>query len=161
LQTWDVVFHEFKYKKEIIMKKLIIIFLMILCGCGTNQTPSSFYTDTHTKTIEPPKTIRNAKCEDIQSFKVFQVLDRFVLANVCNESDTIYCFGHIVYIPKEKGKIYYDDQMIIVKSGECPVYVGTYKYQTRDGLLKTVPIVKIINSQVPNPEYKEWVKSNK
>ena len=116
------------------MKKILIMLLMILGGCETIQTLSS----TQTGSDVPPKTIPNAKCENINAFKVFQVLDNFVLANVCRESDSEYCHGHTVYIPKEKGTIYFDDQRIFVKSGECPIYIGTYQYQTKVGY-KTVP----------------------
>jgi hypothetical protein len=127
------------------MKKIFIILLIFICGCETTKT------SIQSKTDEPSKTIRNPKCEDIKSFKVFQVLDNFVLANVCRDSDDQYCFGHVVYFPKEKGKIYFDDQIIKVKDNECAIYIGTHQYQTKNGY-KTVPIVKIIDSQITNPE---------
>lgn len=124
---------------------------MLFCGCETMETMSSMQSETK----EPPKTIRNTKCEDIKSFKVFQVLDKFVLASVCEDSDTSYCLGHTVYIEKEKEKIYFDDQIIKVKSDECAIFIGTYKYKTQNGIFRTVPKVKIIDSQVPNPEYEK------
>lgn len=121
--------------KSIIKISIIVIFLS---GCETIQTP-----------IE--KASRNPKCEDINSFKVFQVVDDFVLANVCEDSDTSLCMGHTVIFKKEKGKIYFDDQIINVKGNECAIYTGTHKYPTKFGY-KTVPIVKIIDSQNLNPE---------
>jgi len=137
------------------MKKLIIILLVIIFGCNTIKTSS----DVQSENNEPPKTIRNNKCESINSFQVFQVLDYYVLANVCDDYSSNYCYGHVVYIQREKGKIYYDDQRINVQLGECPIYVGTFQYVTRDGLVKTVPKVKFINSEIPNPEYNKWMKS--
>lgn len=128
------------------MKKIFIILLIIFCGCETTQTSiQSDYTE------EPPKIIRNPKCEDIKSFKVFQVLANFVLATVCQDSDDQYCTGHVVYFQKEKGKIFFDDQIIKVKENECAIYIGTHQYPTKQGY-KTVPIVKIIDSQTTNPE---------
>ncbi|HRZ27106.1 MAG TPA: hypothetical protein P5295_09890 [Spirochaetota bacterium] len=120
------------------MKRIIIFLLIFICGCETTQTSIQ-------------KTIRNQKCEDVQSFKVFQVLDNFILANVCRDGDDEYCLGHTVYFQKEKDKIYYDDQLIKVNDNECAIYVGTYKYQTKNGY-KTVPIVKIIDSRMPKAE---------
>lgn len=130
--------------------KAILCFLatmtifIFLFGCETTSTSIH-------STEKNSNTMRNPKCEDVTKFKVFQVLDKFVLANVCNKDDDDYCFGHVVYFEKEKGKIYYDDQVIKVKDNECAIYTGTYRYQTPGGY-KTVPIVKIINSQMPNKE---------
>jgi len=118
--------------------KILIIILLLIFGCETTQTP-----------IE--KASRNPKCEDLKSFKVFQVLDKYVLASVC-EDDYDLCMGHTVYFAKEKGKIYFDDQKIKVKNNECAIYTGTFRYQTRGGGYKTVPIVKIIDSQNFSPE---------
>lgn len=120
------------------MKSIFIIILLFIFSCETTQTITQ-------------KTIRNPKCEDIKSFKVFQVLDKFVLANVCEDSDNQYCMGHTVYFHKEKGKIYFDDQIIKVKNNECAIYTGTYKYQSKSGY-RTVPIVKIIDSQMLDTE---------
>jgi hypothetical protein len=128
------------------MKKLSIILLVVLCACLQEQNISTF--------SKEPKTIRNSKCENIKVFQVFQVLDNYSLAFACKEDENDHCYdGHIVYIPKQKGVIYFDDQIINVKDGECPIYTGTYKYETKDKFLKTVPIVKIINSQIANPAY--------
>jgi len=114
-----------------IMRISIIVLFFLIIGCETTQ--------------------RNPKCEDVRAFKVFQVLDKFVLASICEYYDTQYCMGHTVIFKKEKGKIYYDDQVIKVKDNECAIYTGTYRYQTQGGY-KTVPIVKIINSKMPNAE---------
>jgi len=137
------------------MVKIIIILMMIFCGCNTIKPSSHEQSDNN----EPPKTIRNNKCENIVSFQVFQVLNNYVLANVCDDYSGNYCYGHVVYIQRERGKIYYDDQRINVQHGECPIYIGTFQYVTRDGMVKTVPKVKIIDSEIPNPEYNNWIKS--
>jgi hypothetical protein len=132
------------------MKKIFITLSIFIYGCGTLSSIN-----------EPSKTIRNTKCENIRSFQVIQVLDDFVLANSCEDNNNRYCYGHVVYIQKEKGNIYYDDQKIILQSGECPIYVGTYQYVAKSGISKTVPKVRIVDSRVPNPEYNEWLKNKK
>ena len=135
------------------MKKLLIVLIiMILLSCGTKQTSKSLQK-------EQSKAIRNSKCEDIQDMKVFQILNKFVLAYICDNSylknralSRLSCNGPVVYIQKEQGKIYYDDQIISVKDDECVIFTGTYKYKANFGLMKTVPKVKIIKLQVPNSE---------
>ena len=75
---------------------------IVLVGCATLQTIN-----------RPSETIPNPKCEDIPALEVFQVLDKFVLANTCeNKSYGMFCSFPVVYVEKEKGKIYYDDQKI-------------------------------------------------
>ncbi len=128
---------------SITIKLIVISFLLFVFGCETTQTSVQ-------KTVHP-KTIRNPKCEDVYSFKVFQVLDKYILADVCLDNDYLGRMGHTVCFQKEKGKIYYDDQIIKVNENECAIYIGTYQYQTRGGY-KTVPIVKIIDSRIAQPE---------
>lgn len=116
---------------------LISLFLLTI-GCET----------THTSFQDPS---RNPKCEDVKAFKVFQVIDNFVLAHVYEDIDTKYCSGHMVRINKDKETIYFDDQVIKVKYNECAIYTGTFRYETRISY-RTVPIVEIINSKMPNTE---------
>ena len=129
------------------MKKIFIVLLIFSFACETTSTTSTI----ENQVKKSSKTIRNPSCEDITSFQVFQVLDNFVLATVCQYMEYQHCLGHTVYFQKEKGKgkIYFDDQIIKVKDNECVIFTGTYRYKTQSGY-KTVPIVKIIDSQIPN-----------
>lgn len=135
----------FRMKKHLYIK-MFIIPVILFTACETTQTHNN---------MPGYSTTRNPQCEDINAFKVFQVLDDFVLANVCEERDYRFCSGHVVYIPKEKEKIYYDDQVITVKRGQCAIYIGTYKYETKAKTIRTVPIVKFIDSEIPEPERSE------
>lgn len=108
---------------------------------------------------KPSETIQNPKCENIVALEVFQVLDKFVLTNTCEEkSYGMFCSFPVVYVEKEKGKIYYDDQKIIPSSDQCFEYVGTYKYTTRAEADKVVPKAKLVPSRIVNPEYEIWKK---
>lgn len=85
------------------MEKIFIILLVILCGCETIKPSSYVQTEIKAQAYNnfnepqiyeppnygPPKTIYNTKCESIGSFRVFQVLDNFVLANVCDGSSNV------------------------------------------------------------------------
>lgn len=77
--------------------------------------------------------------------KFSQVLDSGdALANEIEEKySTSLHTGLVVLFLHENGKSYYDDQIIKIPSGKCVKQIGVYKYPTKDGFEKTVPIVDI------------------
>ncbi len=135
---------------------LLLCILSLLAGCARKSITSSIFS------IEPAQTIRNEKCEnDVSAIKIFQVVDDFALATTCEYGEytnDLHCFGYTVYIPKEKGQLYFDGKVIKPKDGQCISYSGTYQYEAKNGSEKTVPKVKMIDAEVPNPEYKKWLK---
>lgn len=83
-----------------------------------------------------------------KNFEVFQVLDSGdALANEKKDIDGYsVSTGLVVLFLNEDGTTsYYDDQKINVPQGKCVRQLGTYKYSTKSGLEKTVPIVGIRN----------------
>ena len=46
---------------------------------------------------------------------------------------------------RDSGEYYYDDQIIKTTKTKCFKQVGIYKYNTRAGIEKTVPIVKLMD----------------
>lgn len=118
------------------MKKLLFFICLILCSCSQFDTLSQSFT-------------KNENCEEIAAVKIFQVLDTFALALSCQEnysySNGLSCYGLTVYVPKEEGKIYYDNQIIKPKAGKCISFDSTYQYESKDGNIHTVPILKFIN----------------
>ncbi|MBQ4472168.1 MAG: hypothetical protein II942_02870 [Alphaproteobacteria bacterium] len=147
------------------MKKSLVFFALALVGCvGAKE-------GTYTTSIfnpAPPQMIRNEKCEDIPAIRVFQVLDKSILARACEYgkyTGDLFCDGYVIYMKKEKGKIYYDDLKIEPKNNECFMYVDSYTYETqqynkdtKSFEKKTVPVAKIVDAEVPNPEYDKWLK---
>lgn len=51
----------------------------------------------------------------------------------------------IVLITNDNGEYYYDDQMIKIPKGKTMLQVGIYQYDTRAGLEKTGPIIKLMD----------------
>ena len=131
------------------MKKVFLCLLSMICfGCAQLHNIS-----------RPSETIPNPKCEEnVGALQVFQVLDKFVLTRSCEDSSDTYCSWLVVYLEKEKDKIYYDDQKIVPASNQCFSYVGTYKYETKDKTTKVVPKAKLVSSTIANPEYEIWKK---
>ncbi|MCB1202564.1 MAG: hypothetical protein KDK41_18130, partial [Leptospiraceae bacterium] len=90
-------------------------------------------------------------CQTDQVYKVFQVIEKAALANLCQGSpddNMPLCIGHTVLIPQVTGNVYYDDQLIKLKENECAIYSGTIEYETVSGSKKTVPVVKIIDARM-------------
>lgn len=83
---------------------------------------------------------QEGKVISTKPFEVFQVLDSGdALANEEGFS------GLTVLFLNEDGASYYDDQVIKVPAGKCVRQLGIYKYPTKSGFEKTVPIVGIRN----------------
>lgn len=87
---------------------------------------------------------QEGKVISTNSFEVFQVLDSGdALANEIKEYDMPT--GLTALFLNEDGASFYDDQVIKISIGKCVRQLGTYKYPTKSGFEKTVPIVGIRN----------------
>ena len=87
---------------------------------------------------------KEGDCISENNFEVFQVLDSGdALANEIDELSI--STGLMVLFLCDEGKSYYDDQVIKVPEGKCAKQIGTFKYSTKAGFDKTVPIVSILN----------------
>lgn len=80
-------------------------------------------------------------------FKVIQVAAKnAALVNGQKKNDDMGLFlGTTCLITNHQGKYYYDDEVIKVPKDKVVRQVGIYKYQTRMGLVKTVPIIEIMD----------------
>lgn len=135
---------------KLLIPAILIAIMIAVSACETPQ-PHRY---TPIKAPPQPTTMTNPDCEEVSQFRVFQVLDDFALAHACENTsydrpDT-FCHGHTVYLPREPGKIYYDDQIIKSPPGKCVVYVGTYRIERRYDY-KTVPVVKFVDARLPIP----------
>lgn len=79
-------------------------------------------------------------------FKIFQVLsDGSALASydeLISKKDCV-AYGTVVLFPASDEVSYYDDQKITLPQGKCFKQIGTYRYMTKDGEEKTVPVIDI------------------
>lgn len=127
------------------MKKIKFLAFVLLSGCAVTES-----------IFAPPKMINNPKCEEIHSVKLFQVLDRFALAQTCSISEI--SDDLTVYVPKEKNKLYYDNLLIEPEKDMCISYSGTYSYESNDGAIRTVPKLKFVKKKIENPAYKKFLE---
>ena len=79
-----------------------------------------------------------------KSFKVIQVdYNGNALAMEKSGYGEDTYLGMVVLFLAEEGVSYYDDQIIKMPVGMCAKQLGTYRYQTGAGNVKTVPAVAI------------------
>lgn len=82
-------------------------------------------------------------CVSSNSFEVFQVLDSGDALAREFEHGMSVATGVTVLFLNDGNISFYDDQVIKVPSGRCAKQIGVFRYNTRAGLERTVPIVEI------------------
>lgn len=93
--------------------------------------------------LDSPVVYQGAK-----RFKILQVIakDGALAQSEDTHYKTIEVFGDpIVLLISQQSNIYYDDLIISVGSRQKTLQLGTYRYETRMGISKTVPIVMIVD----------------
>lgn len=78
------------------------------------------------------------------SVKVFQALGNGAALAECKGNGSSIYMGPNVLLYNEDGTPYYDEQIVKAPSGKCFRQVGIYRYPTKSGMDKTVPIVMIL-----------------
>ena len=59
--------------------------------------------------------------------------------------DSTISYGTVVMFLSSKEGSFYDDQKIKLQKGKLFRQIGTYRYQTTQGIEKTVPIVGVFD----------------
>lgn len=79
---------------------------------------------------------------DVKSLEVFQVIaDGAALAR-CKKD----YLGPVYLIINKVKKLYYDNETIKVPKGKVLRQIGIYQYPNRDNIIKTVPVVMIMDN---------------
>lgn len=121
------------------MKKISLSVLLLLSACVEMSNPNGL----DSKSVAEVKREKNAKCLDIYKVKVFQVLnDGSALATECKKdfmSET--CYGKTVALIVQRKVDFYDEMIVEPEAEKCFVQDGIYRYETKSGLNKTVPVV--------------------
>lgn len=115
------------------MKRLSLLLAVLLCACSPLLNSES---------TNGLKAEKNSSCADFNRIKVFQTLDNFALANVCDSSYSDLCIGMVVRIDKDWNMELWDDKVITPPEGKCFIYDGTYQYETKAESKKTVPVLR-------------------
>ena len=152
------------------MKKVFILLIFFMFACSLDyQMPKNKNSEKISKnqlsgdqSILEQKPI-NPKCEDIPAVKIFQVFDDYALAYAC-DARYYYLYGDIgcqvgmvVYVPRYEGDILYNEKIIKPIEGMCISFDGIYTYETIDKFIRTIPKIKMINSQISKHKYQNWL----
>lgn len=80
----------------------------------------------------------------VQEYKVMQVLPNGnALATELSNEEYGWYHGSVVLIVARDDSHYYDDQIVKKSLGKSFRQVGTYRYETKQGFVKTVPAVTL------------------
>lgn len=115
------------------MKRIFLLLAILLCACSpllNSESTNGF------------KAEKNSECADFDRIEVFQTLDNFALANVCDSNYSDLCIGMVVRIDKDWNMELWDDKVITPPEGKCFIYDGTYQYETKAESQKTVPVLR-------------------
>lgn len=78
-------------------------------------------------------------CITSNSLKIFQTLE----PDMALAEFGVFPNEVMVLLVNDEGKTYYDNQKISIPKGQCARQIGSYKYTTKGGTAKTVPVVNI------------------
>ena len=140
-------------------KKILIKILIFIAGIATGVALTFLfaYLSFNTNSGFDGKTLfdKPGQCISDNSFQVISVLyngDALAMEIIPQESSSN---GIVMAQPPTTELIvlfqggdksaYYDDQIITIPAGKCVRQIGVYKYTSKMGLEKTVPIVSISN----------------
>lgn len=111
------------------------------------------YTDSEIfEYLDPSLVIKNPYCEnEFQSFEVFQTLSDIILVHGCektsySECSTAYSRNFVTY--KKPNEIYFDKKILTPNKNECPVYIGVYQYESKNGNTHVVPILSFESKKI-------------
>lgn len=135
-----------------VLTGIIFTFLVLLVVSATMKSKEKVEIKTETETkieILPGMRLFDKPGEEINEtgFKVFQSLtDGFALASGKGDaySEDLY-MGLTVLLYSEEGNPYYDAQVIKAPEGKCFRQVGIYKYTANSGMVRTVPVVQLMD----------------
>ena len=147
------------YNGSDIMKKALLFFCGMIAGViltigvgylivqkasggDEPETPQALYGDPGISLFAEQGDVMS-----LRSFKVFQVLSNgTALAYSTEKANVQYKWQYgepVVFLLPEEGTTYYDDLIVKVPSGKVVRQIGTYRYETKNEFVKTVPIVKV------------------
>jgi hypothetical protein len=121
------------------------------------------YTDSEIfEYLDPSLVIKNPYCEDeFKFFKVFQTLPNMVLVSGCTKMLEDHCYSlssrdFVTY--KRDDVLYFDNKILQPNKDECPVYIGVYQYESRNGHTHVVPILSFEGKKITKMRLEEILK---
>ena len=85
------------------------------------------------------------KTEIVNSLEVFQTLGEGAALAKGND---LYSYDLIVLLWNDEGEPYYNNQDVIAPKGKCFRQIGIYKYESKDKMYRTVPVVTLMDGEI-------------
>lgn len=118
---------------------LMVIVGFILYSIGTNQQTTIIENENVASLYEG---FENGEIIHEKSFQIFQVLEDNV-ALVNGRENGLY-IGPVYLLIGKEGTTFYDEQIVKVPEGGVVRMNGTFQYETKNGMDKTVPKIMIM-----------------
>ena len=125
---------------------IVLTFLFIYIASESMQKTDSIseeakYDDNINFFEEPGDVVKD------KSFEVFQVLsDDAALVRAQSDASLDMYLGTVYLLTNDEGKYYYDEEKIKAPNGKVFRQVGIYRYPTKNDIIKTVPIIKLMDN---------------
>lgn len=131
--------------KQIIISYVAGIVTGIICTCLF-----AFYVGSRDKELDKGIELFDKPCQEIKAkeFNIMQILpngNALAQYNKLSLDDSTISYGTVVMFLSSKEGSFYDDQKIKLQKGKLFRQIGTYRYQTTQGIEKTVPIVGVFD----------------
>lgn len=131
--------------KRIIISYVVGIVTGIICTCLF-----AFYVGSRDKKLDNGIELFDKPRQEIKAkeFNIIQVLpngNALAQYNKLSLDDSTISYGTVVMFLSSKEGSFYDDQKIKLQKGKLFRQIGTYRYQTTQGIEKTVPIVGVFD----------------
>ena len=120
------------------------VVLMLIIGFVINLTKTSdvSFFDKPGEIITVQRL--TGETEAVQSFEVFQALE----SGRALASGGDFFQEIVVLLWNDEGMPYYDNQIVTAPKGKCFRQVGIYKYESTDKMIRTVPIVTMMDGEL-------------
>lgn len=133
------------------MKKLVLVFTILLANCAITDSFKEVNID-------------NENCIGVRRFKVLQAIDHNTgLAYECFTPDcSDYYYNNLDFILGDKvSEDLYDGMIYEVPTDKCAVRSGVYRYENKQGDMKTVSQVIFQYKNNPSTEEEQQYRADK
>lgn len=133
------------------MKKICLFLALILSACSITDSVSEFGVD-------------NQNCIGVRKFKVLQALGHnTALAYECDDSDCSWYYNNNLdmILGDNVNEDLYDGMIYEVPTDKCAVRNGVYKYENKQGDIKTVSQVIFQYKNNPSSEEEQQYRIDK
>ena len=130
------------------MKKGLVFFLGMITGCILTVATLFYISKTYSAGGDSGLTLFEQPAGTINSYS-FQVLQVYPNGNALaftEDPDRRDSYtSPAVLLLADENIHYYDEQIVKVPKGKSARQVGTYQYETKGGMHRTVPVVRIMS----------------